>query len=227
MIRMVKADEGMKVLALCELSNNPLIMLNNAAKTANAYGKKQLTERLQRRITAIQEEEMAEAEMMMEEPEESPEQPAQRPDPEPTPGPAEQDEDEAAADDDVELDEEEEQQPSRGTKHAREEAAEKEEEEERKPMPSDSEEDADDDDISGLMPQKKKVRPTSRIWFPRDVRLTSRAHARRPRAGKAPSPLLTMMRRRARRLRRKIRRRPSPRARRRRSGCAVAFSPLV
>ena len=72
MIRMVKADEGMKVLALCERSNNPLIMLNNAAKTANAYGKKQLTERLQRRITAIQEEEMAEAEMMMEEPEESP-----------------------------------------------------------------------------------------------------------------------------------------------------------
>ena len=225
MIRMVKADEGMKVLALCELSNNPLIMLNNAAKTANAYGKKQLTERLQRRITAIQEEEMAEAEMMMEEPEESPEQPAQRPDPEPTPGPAEQDEDEAAADDDVELDEEEEeeQQPSRGTKHAREEEAE--EEEERKPMPSDSEEDADDDDISGLMPQKKKVRPTSRVFFHRDVGLTSCAHARRPRAGKAPSRLLTMTRtRRARRLRRKTR--PSPRARRRRSGCAF-FSPLV
>ena len=48
MARLVQADEGMKVLALCELSNNPLTMLSNAAKTANAYGKTQLTERLQR-----------------------------------------------------------------------------------------------------------------------------------------------------------------------------------
>ena len=62
LMKLIKADEGMKVLALCELSNNPLMMLGHAAKAANAYGKRQLTERLQRRMTAIREEERAAAE---------------------------------------------------------------------------------------------------------------------------------------------------------------------
>ena len=97
LMRMIKADEGTKVLALCELSNNPLMMMGHAAKGANAFGKKQLVERLQRRMTAIREEEQAAAEAagelvgMDEEEEEEEEQQQQRraarPDPEPTPGP--------------------------------------------------------------------------------------------------------------------------------------------
>jgi hypothetical protein len=103
LMRMIKTDEGMKALALCELSNNPLMMMGQAAKAANAYGKRQLVERLQRRMQAIRDEERAAAEAageLMEEDEEAAEEEEQqqqqqqqqrraaRPDPEPTPGPA-------------------------------------------------------------------------------------------------------------------------------------------